>query len=90
MKTWLALAVLAASFALTSQAEAHWRYRYRSFYGSRYPAYAYYTPTYYVAPRPVIVRYPPVIVRPVVTPRVVYRPVTYSAYYPPAPYYCGW
>lgn len=97
MKTWLVLAALAVAFALPSQAEAHWPYRYRSFYGGfggyggyGYPAYTYYPPTYYVAPRPVVVGYPSVFVRPVAAPVVVYRPVTYSAYYAPAPYYCGW
>jgi hypothetical protein len=90
MKTWLMLAVVAVCFALPTQAEAHWRYRPRAFYGYGYPAYAYSPPSYYVAPRPVVVRYPRVVVRPVVAPAVVYRPVAYTAYYAPAPYFCGW
>lgn len=94
MKAWLIALTFLASFAVATDAEAHWWPRHRvAYYGYS---------TYYVAPAPVVyvpppvVAYRPVVVAPVAVapvyvapPVVAYRPavypiypVTYSAYYP--------
>ena len=103
MKTWIFLAALVASSAMSNSADAHWRtYRYWGYSGFGYgaPGYAaYYGGPTYVARRPYVgyTSYYGPVVRPYYAPRVVtYRPASYTSFYAgpgyagPGGYYCGW
>jgi hypothetical protein len=96
MKHLIFLAALATAFAISTSADAHWRYHrpwgYAGYgYGYGYPGYTtYYPARAYIAPRPVVSYYGPVV-RPYYAPRVVtYRPVYTSYYAGPYGYSCGW